>query len=213
MKKLSIRGVVAGLVGLGLLLGGVATASNMGFKFVPNVGANQFFNLSLPWNNNYTKANGLFNDIKASAPTVGSVSKVQTNGKSLDWFAGAPPANNYTVAKGEAYVVKAGSGGINSFVLVGSHDPNYTFSFAANQYFNAAAPYHQTFTKVNQLFNDLKTKLGANAIATVSKVQTNGKKLDWFNGAPPANNYNLDLGMGVIMKANTGGSGYVWPHY
>lgn len=213
MKKLSLRGAVAGLVGLALLLGGVATASNMGFKFVPNIGANQAFDLSLPWNNNYTKANGLFNDIKASAPTLVSVSKFTPNSKLSDWFVGAAPANNFNVVKGEGYIVKAGSGGVTSFVLVGSHDPNYTFSFTANQAFSAAAPYHQTFTKVNQLFNDLKTKLGATSIASVSKFTANSKLTDWFTGAAPANNFNLDLGMGVIVKAQAGGSGYVWPHY
>jgi hypothetical protein len=209
-KYRMVRGVLAGLVGVALLAGGLATASNMGFKFVPSVAANQYFNLALPWNNNYTKASQLLNDL----PNIVRVSKYTSTGLLKDWFAGAPLANNFAVASGEAYIVKAGTSASNTAVVVGSHNPNFTFTFPANQYFNAAAPYHQTFTKASQLLNDISTHLGATAVARVSKYTSTGLLQDWFSGAPLSNNFNLDLGMGVIIKGgSTGGSGYVWPHY
>jgi len=209
-KSRIVRGVLASLVGVALLAGGLATASNMGFKFVPSIGANQYFNLALPWNNNYTKASQLLNDL----PNVVRVSKYTAAGGVLDWFHGAPLSNNFALAAGEAYIAKAGASASNTAVIVGSHNPNFTFTFPANQYFNAAAPYHQTFTKASQLLNDIGTHLGANAVARVSKYTATGGLLDWFHGAPMSNNFNLDLGMGVIIKGgSTGGSGYVWPHY
>ncbi len=209
-----LKGILAGLAGVALLVGGFATASNMGFKFVPNVAANQAFNLSMPWNNNFTKANGLFNDLSGQDADINRLSKYQANSTLPNWFSGAAPSNNFNVVKGEAYVVFAkASGPVSAAVVVGSHDPNFTFSFTANQAFNAAAPYHQTFTKANQLFNDLNTKLGAGSINRVSKFQANSTLLNWFSGAAPANNFNLDLGMGVVVFPAQTKSGYVWPHY
>jgi hypothetical protein len=209
-----LKGILAGLAGVALLVGGFATASNMGFKFVPNVAANQAFNLSVPWNNNFTKANQLFNDLDGQDADLLRLSKFNANSTFLNWFAGAAPANNFNVVKGEAYILfAAATGPISSAVVVGSHDPNFTFSFTANQAFNAAAPYHQTFTRANQLFNDMNTRLGAGSIQRISKYNPNATFLNWFSGAAPANNFNLDLGMGVIIFPAQTKSGYVWPHY
>lgn len=209
-----LKGLLVGLAGVALLVGGFATASNMGFKFVPNVAANQAFNLSMPWNNNFTKANALFNDLAGQDADVAKLSKFTTNSKLVDWFVGAPPANNYNVVKGEAYIVYAkASGPVSAAVVVGSHDPNFTYTFTTNQAYNAAAPYHQTFTKANVLFNDLNTKLGAGAINKISKFTSNSKLVDWFTGSAPANNFNLDLGMGVIIYPAQNKTGYVWSHY
>ena len=88
-----LKGLLVGLAGVALLVGGFATASNMGFKFVPNVAANQAFNLSMPWNNNFTKANGLFNDLDGQDADVSRLSKFQANSTLIDWFSGAAPSN------------------------------------------------------------------------------------------------------------------------
>jgi hypothetical protein len=209
-----LKGLLVGLAGVALLVGGFATASNMGFKFVPNVAANQAFNLSMPWNNNFTKANGLFNDLDGQDGDVNRLSKFQANSTLASWFSGASPSANFNVVKGESYIVFAApSGPVSAAVVVGSHDPNYTFSFTANQAFNAAAPYHQTFTKANQLFNDLNTKLGAGSISRLSKFGATSTLASWFAGSQPSANFNLDLGMGVIIFPAQTKSGYVWPHY
>jgi hypothetical protein len=177
---------------------------------VPNIGADNFFNLSIPWNNNYTKANELFADL----PGAIRVSKVEAADASLtDWFTGAPPAQNFDVLKSEGYLVRAGSSGVTEAVIVGSHDPNFTVDFTAGEFFNAASPYHQTFNKANELFTDLNDQLGSSAILRISKYETDASLTDWFTGAPPAQNFDLALGEAVLVRANDGGSGYVWPHY
>ncbi|NJN64383.1 MAG: hypothetical protein HC882_05520 [Acidobacteria bacterium] len=210
MKRNSkVWGLLAGAAIVAMLVGGTAIASNMGFKFVPNVGANSFFNLALPWNQNYAQAKDLFDDLSGTV----TLSKVNADGTLTNWFSGASTSQNYAITKAEAYIVEAGPSGVNTAVIVGSHDPNYTVSFAAGGFSNAAAPYHQTFTRANQLYNDFGTQLGATAISNIAKVNTDGTRTIWFAGASSSQNFTLDLGMGVVVEANTGGSGYVWPHY
>lgn len=203
-------GIVAGLAALALLVGGTSVASNMGFKFVPNVGANEFFNLSLPWNNNYAKAVELFNDLPGSV----AVTRINPNNSKTTWSTGAPTTANFDVVSGEGYVVQAGGSGVTTAVIVGSHNPNQTLDFAANEFFNAAAPYHQTHTKVVDLFTDLNNQLGdPSAIVGVTRINPNNSKTTWSNGAPTTANFDLTLGAAVVIQAGAGGSGYVWPHY
>lgn len=205
-----LRGWLAGLAGVALLLGGFAVASNMGFKFVPNVGANQYFDLSLPWNNNYTNAKSLFDDLDLGGD-ITRVIKVNDTFTFTSWYYAAPLANNFAIQKGQAYVVEGGGAGITSAVVVGSHDPNFTFTFAAGKYSNAAAPYHQTLTNAKGLYDDM-TAQGV-GVTRLVKVNPGFTFTSWYYAAPLANNFNLTLGMGVIVESSTGGSGYVWPHY
>ncbi|RMG43654.1 MAG: hypothetical protein D6718_11700 [Acidobacteria bacterium] len=207
--------LAAGVAVGAMLVGGLTVASNMGFKFVPNVGAGTAFDLSLPWNNNYTKANELYNDIKSQDPDIDRVSKFNSNASLTNWSQGSSPSANFAVNKGEAYIVFAkNTGPIDQAVIVGSHDPNFTLDFlAANGgWNNAAAPYHQTFTKANELFNDLTSQYGS-AIDRVSKYNSNASLTNWQSGAPPSANFTLDLGMGVLIHATSDATGYVWPHY
>jgi len=205
-----LRGWLAGLAGVALLLGGFAVASNMGFKFVPNIGANQYTNLSLPWNNNYTNAKSLYDDLDLGGDIL-RVMKVNPDFSFTSWFYAAPQTNNFTVQKGQAYTVQAGAAGITSAVIVGSHDPNFTYAFAAGQYSNPAAPYHQTLTNAKGLYDDMAAQ--SVGVARLIKVNPDFSFTSWFYAAPQVNNFNLTLGMGVIVEATTGGSGYVWPHY
>jgi hypothetical protein len=199
-------GLVAGVAALALLVGGTAVASNMGFKFVPSIGSNEFFNLSLPWNNNYNKANELFNDLGASVLT-----KFNADGSVVDWNAGAQPFSNYDIIAQEAYLVQA-AGAIESSVIVGSHDPNATVSIAGNEFFNYSHPYHSTLTKANELFNDFNSS-SASAVSVITKYNADGTVTDWNAGAQPFANFDLTLGMGVLVQAGDGLSGYVAPHY
>lgn len=211
MKKFhGFRGIAVGLVAVALLLGGVATASNMGFKFVPNIGANAVFNLALPWNNNYTKANELFNDL----PGAERVSKVKAdNTGSVDWFSGQSNNFNFDVIKAEGYKVFAGASGVTTAVIVGSHDPNYSLNFTANEVFNLGAPYHGTHSKANELFNDLNTQTG-DGIDRIAKVKSdNTGNIDWFSGQSNTFNFTIELGEAVITFAGSGGGPYNYPHY
>ncbi len=213
IARSSAHRLAALALGLALLAASVPLASNMGFKLTPNIGPNQAYNMALPWNNNYVWGSDVMNDIRDAGGSIVRITKILPNGKYLDWFDGAPPNNNFHALKSEAYILRTGPGGITTWTVVGSHDPSFAFTFNAGKSFNASPPYHQIFTKASQLFNNMNAQLGPAAIGSIGKVQSNGKFLDWFSGAPPSNDFNLSLGMGVVVKANAGGSGYVWPHY
>lgn len=208
-KSRMVRAALATVGAFALILGGVAVASNMGFKFVPNVGGGDNFNLSLPWNNNYPNVADLFNDL----PGVQSVSRFNANATLTTWQNGTPAAGNFGLSKGDAYIAVAGGGGISTAVIVGSHDPNFTLDFAGGDNRNVAAPYHGTHARVADFFNDLNSQLGAGAVQSVSRFNANATLTSWQNGTPSAGNFTLNLGEGYIVLANSGGTGYVYPHY
>jgi hypothetical protein len=198
-------GWLALVVGAALLIGGVAIASNMGFKYTTDIPADSSFNLSLPWNNNYTDAESLRSDLGAD-----QISQFTGSANLVDWFPGAF-GNNFDVVPKEAYIVGAGGTAIQE-VVVGSHDPNATIDFTAGQSKNLSAPYHQTLTTANDLFTDLQDQLGNEVPSSVSKFTANANLIDWFPGAF-GNNFDMELGMGVIVLTDTTAGGYQWPHY
>ena len=205
-KHRTVWGLVAAALGVTLLLVGVATASNMGFKFVPQIpgtaGANAY-NLSLPWNNNYTSSVDLLTDIAGAQ----GVAQFSPDAKLTTWYPGG--GTTFSVSKGEAYIV-FGSGAGQTPVIVGSHDPSFTFSFVAGKAKNVSAPYHQTFTNAVQLLTDLNTKCPS-AISSVAKFTPDSKLVSWYPGG--GTTFDLTLGQGVIVFAQSNCNGYVWPHY
>jgi hypothetical protein len=211
-RNRKLWGLIASVAALGLLVGGVAVASNMGFKYVPNIPTGEYWNLSLPWNNNYAKASELLNDLNNGDTTndAQSVTRFNFDKSRTDWFKGAPPSQNFAVVKGEGYLVRAADG-IDDTVVVGSHDPNFTITYNANEFLNSSAPYHQTHSFAADLFSDMNTQTG-DGIDTISRVNSNNTFTDWFLGAPPSQNFGLDLGMAVLVDAGSGGT-YNWPHY
>lgn len=208
MKK-QVLGIAAVVVGLAVLVGGVATASNMGFKFVPNVGANSAFNLSLPWNNNYTNAESLYADI-ASQASVASVAKLNADSTLSAWLGLGNGGSNFPLVKGEAYVVNGGPGG-NTPVIVGSHDPNFTFTFAPGA-FNASAPYHQTYTNAEGVYAAISATCPG-AVANVAKINPDSTLSAWLGLGNGGSNFPLDLGAGVVVNTTAACSGFVWAHY
>ena len=207
-KFRTVWGLVAGIAVVALVVGGLAVASNMGFKFVPNIPSNGAFNLSLPWNNNYAKAEDLRKDIASYGP-VDRVSRYNADSTLSNWN-GKPPGKNFAIAKGEAYIVFGGNGGVQP-VIVGSHDPNFTINIAAGDAFNAAAPYHQTLNKAEDLRKDIESQFPG-SVDRVARYNSDSTLSNW-NGKPPGKNFDLALGSGVIIFAKSAISGYVWPHY
>lgn len=134
-----------------LIVGGTVIASNMGFKFVPNIPAGDngiVYSLSLPLNNNYTDAQSLIADLRTNCPNVEYVQRVVptgTGGSRRTWPGvgqGGTLQGNFNVAslKSEGYFLKlCGTGAnctgnavaCNTAVVVGSHDPAYGYSFTA----------------------------------------------------------------------------------
>lgn len=209
MKKQLIRGLIAGVAGIALLVGGVATASNMGFKFVPNIPANAAFNLSIPWNNNYTDAASLYDDI-ATAGSIDRVTKFQNNSTLTSWLGPGSFTDNFPIVKGEAYIVYGGGSIVNP-VIVGSHDPNFTFSFPAGAT-NAASPYHQTYVDAAGVFDAIAATCPGN-LERVSRFQSGSTLTSWLGPGSFTDNFPLTLGEGVIVFTTAACNGFVWAHY
>src|SRR4051812_4927433 len=114
------------VVGALLLACGAAVASNMGFKFVPNIvqsGPAKQYTISFPLNNNYTTANTVLTDIPASCNAQGVIRIAPSVGGATRQAWLAPGVGvNFAIAKGEGYLVQTGST-CTTWVIVGSHDP------------------------------------------------------------------------------------------
>ena len=121
-----------------LVVGGLVVASNMGFKFVPNFAvANTDYWVSVPYNNNYTVAQDVCDDVGVSATLV---SRFDTpTSLRQDWT--CPFGNNFTVNSGEGLFVRVGAP--TTPTIVGSHDPNLSipapsgFTVANTDWFEA----------------------------------------------------------------------------
>jgi len=209
-RNRTVWGLAAALAGVALLLGGVAVASNMGFKFVPVIpgtpGLNSF-NLSLPWNNNFTDAAALFDAITAYGP-ISSVQKWGADSSLYAWL-GPGSYTNFPIQKGIAYIVNgAGPGDVHP-VIVGSHDPNFTMTFVAGST-SASAPYHQTYVDAAGLFAAIKATCPN--LTSVQKWGADSSLYAWL-GPGSYTNFPLDLGMGVMVNTTTQCAGFVWAHY
>lgn len=216
-KFRKIWGLAFGLVGVALLVGGVAMSSNMGFKYTTNIGTSQNFNLSLPWNNNYGTAADLLNDFSGvphNSAIITNVSQFTAGGTLATWIYAGAPATNFAINKGEAYVLLSGGSGATE-VVVGSHDPNFVFSIPANSNFNISVPYHGTHATAADLLNDMSGVPHNSAIVTnLSQFTAGGTLATWIYAGAPATNFSLNLGEGVIALAGgTGLSNYAYPHY
>src|SRR5262245_17813472 len=89
---------------------GAAVASNMGFKFVPNItqsGPQKQYTISFPLNNNYTDANSVLTDIPVGCSAVSVIRIVPSPGGAArsTWLAPGTGVN-FPITKGEAYLVQ-----------------------------------------------------------------------------------------------------------
>jgi hypothetical protein len=198
------KGLIALLAGAALIVGGFAVASNMGFKFVPDIAAGNAFNLSLPWNNNYTDAESLRSDLGAD-----QVTQVDTASNFISWLGST--GTNFDILPKEAYIAFAPEANGIQPVVVGSHDPNATIDFAAGEFQNLSAPYHQTLTTAAELFDDIENQLGAGTVEQVTMIDQDTNFISWIGNS--GTNFDLGLGMGVLVKAASTAGGYQWPHY
>lgn len=195
--------------GFALLAGGLGGASNMGFKFTPDIPPNRALDLSLPWWNSYHRAA----DLLTGLPGVVRVARFNRNATLTNWTATSSPAENFSISKGMAVIAYAGASGSHTAVVYGSHDPEFQFSFIANEAQNVAPPYHQQLRTAKELLTSLNLQLGAGAIGRIAKFEPNSTLTSWCDTCPPSANFNLDLGLGVVVFPSRTVSGYVWPHY
>ena len=200
MKLLWVAGAVL------LAVGGAAMASNMGFKFVPNIanGAPAVYDISIPLNNNYTTLRSIFDDINASAgcsaAAVINFNNSPIGTGSCTWA--GPFTCDSTYHKGESVWVKvAASTSCTGWVVVGSHDPSFQFSFTQNQpaRYEVSVPYHTTETSLASLYAEIPSCSSVDAAGNgTSPAQTH---CTW--AGPFTCNQPLSIGQGVAIKVNS----------
>lgn len=197
-----------------LVVGGSVIASNMGFKFVPNLNLSaKSFAVSLPINNNYTNADSVFTDINASGCAAAKVEKViPSSGASSrnTWVGFGTAAQNFTIAKGEGYIVEVNSSCTN-WVIVGSHDPVFQYNFAlANRSYLVSVPYHTTATVANDLFLSIPS---ASKVERIIPSNGASSRNTWVGFGTAAQNFSVAIGESYIVEVSTGGINWTPAHY
>lgn len=192
-------------LGLALVLaaGGIATASNMGFKFVKAyTGGGVTNTLSLPYfQSQFTNFNTLFDDITGAT----AVCRINLNESRDCWlgnFTGSPviainTQDGYTVATSAA----------TTQVLVGSHNPALALTLTGGGQTNfKSIPYHMTYTTSRGIYNDIT---GATSVCRLNPNESRDCWLGDFTGSP---NWVPTIGIGVII-ATAANTTWVPDHY
>jgi hypothetical protein len=187
-----------------LVAGGLVVASNMGFKFVPNLvtpGVDHW--LAVPYNNNYSVANDVCKDIGPTAILVGRFdSPTQIR---YDWT--CPWGTSFTVTSGEGLFVRVNAS--STPVIVGSHDPNLTipqggFTVGVDNFLSI--PYHTTAT----VANDVCAEVGNATL--VSRFDTpTAIRYDWT--CPWGTNFTINIGEALAVRVGGVNAGYIPAHY
>jgi len=192
MKLLWIAGAIL------LAVGGAAVASNMGFKFVPNLatGDPDIYQISLPFNNNYVDIQDVFDDISASAGCSAAAVTVFHPDQSTCAWTGSLSCNE---AVGSARGVRVGTiGPCTGWVIVGSHNPALTVSVPLDPLIlDASIPYHTTKTDLAGLFSEIPNA------AQVTKFNADQSTCGWTG--PLSCNVPITIGESYRISATVAG--------
>ena len=151
--------LLVGATVAGLLVGGAAIASNMGFKLIfkllheGTLSANDVA-VSIPFNTPFQKAQDIF--LAVPEGDISSVTRLNpSDGTQTIWFPspGTPAEDNFDIATGEGYQIRIPSGTDSSITLVGSHDPSFAYNFfVAGKEFLFSVPYHTVWVEAQDIF-------------------------------------------------------------
>lgn len=192
-----------------LMIGGVAVASNMGFKFVPNIATAdpEVYWISIPLNNNYTDLASIYNDITAECPN-GAAQAVRVHPDQSQCIWNGPFSCNEPYLPGEAVYVSTAVSGCTTWVIVGSHNPSFVYNFptADPDIYTISVPYHTTLTDIAGLYNEL----GPNALQVV-RVHPDQSQCIW-NG-PFSCNEPITIGEGYYVSVSVAGTTWTPSHY
>lgn len=181
LKHMKLLGVAGAIL---LVFAGAAVASNMGFKFTANIatGDPDVYLVSIPLNNNYTTIKSIFDDINASSGCSASQVTIFHPDQSTDSWTGPGSPSNPTVGVGEGVLVST-SGSCTGWIIVGSHNPNFQYSFptADPDIYMASVPYHTTRTSIKQLFEEIPNA------AQVTKMNPDQSTCSWTGPGSPDN--------------------------
>ena len=199
------------VVGLALLSSGAVFASNMGFKLVKPVSAAAVGKtgsnwVSIPYFNNFTIASTVFADI----PSCLQVSHYRTATDTYEDFTNSFGDPDFTVAKGEALLVKVSATG--NWTIVGSHDNSFGVPLAVAPVGKTGSnwislPYHTNKATVSTLFAEIPSALQVSHYLTASDTYE-----DFTNSfGDPA--FAITIGEGLLVKVSATSSSWVPAHY
>ncbi len=236
MKLRSSRLTVAVLAAAAVILiaGGVATASNMGFKLNKalifqgvagsQVGKNW---TSLPFNSPYPNVAALCSQTGLAAPPSplpARVTILNDSGPLIGTFSsalcGSSGASSILLLPGRGAQIQqpAGTGNLTSIIIVGSHNPTLALTVlkaASGQQGNFwfSIPYHTTATTVR----DLCIQAGLSSVglpATVTRLNaTTGLFSAPLCGSPAAGTTSLVLGEFVQIRDPGGPKTFIPAHF
>lgn len=201
MKLLWVAGAIL------LAVGGAAMASNMGFKFVPNITLldPNVYDISIPLNNNYADLSQIFDDISASPGcTAASVTQFAPDQSACAWVGPFSCNQPYASGSGVRVTVAAGCTG---WVIVGSHNPSFVHNFALvdPSIYDVSVPYHTTQTDLSGLFNEIPNA------ASVTIFNPDQSACAWVG--PFSCNTALAIGQGVRVTVSVAGTNWTPSHY
>lgn len=166
MKLLWVGGAIL------LAVGGTAMASNMGFKFVPNLVDVDplIYDISIPINNNYVDLKSIFDDIAASVCTPGGVTVFDPAQNLCAWT--GPFSCNTPYVDGQGIRVSVAGASCATWVIVGSHNPAFAFNLATidPDIYDIAVPYHTTTTDLKSLFSEIPGAAGVTVFDTSQNI-------------------------------------------
>lgn len=192
-----------------LAVGSAAVASNMGFKFVPNIatGDPDIYHVSFPFNNNYVTLFDVFNDIDSSPgcdADGGGVTQFGSDQSTCAWT-GPLTCNQAIVAAGGLRVSVAPSIPCTGWVVVGSHNPALAINVTIDPLiFDLSTPYHTTKTDLAGLFGEIPSA------AQVTRFATDQSTCSWTG--PLTCNAPVTIGESYRISA-TAASSYTPSHY
>ena len=130
------------------------------------------------------------------------------NQSQTTWVGSGAPTDDFPVVKGQGYIV-ATAGTCTNWVVVGSHDPAYVYSFAAASpsVYLTSIPYHTTATQAHDLFNAIPS------CAKVARINPNQSQTTWVGSGAPTDDFTVQIGEAYIVSVGTAGTTWTPAHY
>ena len=191
-----------------LAVAGTVVASNMAFKFVPNINeANKVFTLSLPLNNNYLVAHDVFNDINASCPgSAQIVEKITPSAGGKLRRTWNNSGDDFQVLGEEGLLITVNPT-CTQWVVVGSHNPSQVMSFAqAGKMYLTSIPYHTTAVVAHDIFNSIPS---ASIVEKITPSPGGKLRRTWNNSG---DDFPVVIGDSYLIVVSAASS-WTPPHY
>jgi hypothetical protein len=239
LKSNSSRLTVVGIAVAVLIVvaGGLATASNMGFKLntqivthpSPIPGGLLYRNwVSVPYNNPYGNAGAFctMTGLNSSGLVRATVAQIPAGDTGIPstQTCGTATANAMTLIPGAGLQVTNPNGGLTSIIVVGSHNPTLGITVpdapttvpTGNFWFSV--PYHTTAVTMNDLCLSAgltSSGLPRAAITMLTRAQagTTGVPSSATCGTSTAANTNLELGTFVQIREPNGPKTFIPAHF